>query len=519
MKKRNLLLIIGFVFLLVMTGCSGSESESTQAEQVETQDNEETFTYGTTAYGTAMQNTGVNPQQAYSGWSAVRYGVGETLFRLNDELKVESWLAEDFEKIDAHTMKISLKDGLTFSNGEQVDGQAVKESLESLVANHERAKDDLQIESIETAGNELTIHTKNNNAILINHLCDPYTSIIDTNADTGDDKVVIGTGPYAVEQVSNTEIQLVRNENYWTSKPSVKNVHILSIPDGDTLTMLLQNGSVDAAQGLPYENLELFKEPNYKKSQTPTSRVYQVSMNYDSNVLQNQNVRQAITESFDKEAFSNVLLNGNGVPANSPFLENMSDQEYETAGYDPEHAKELLAEAGWADTNGDQVVDKNRENLSLKLLTYSSRQELPVLAEYMKNSLREIGIDLQIVVTDNYQQDLESGDFDLFANAFVTAPTGNTDYYMNSHYRTDGNENVSGYNNEQVDEYLDQLSHTSDKEDREELTGNVVQAVLDDHAYLYTSHLKMTTVMKSNVKGFNAHPSDYYEITNDLSME
>ena len=54
---------------------------------------EKTFVYGTTGYGVQMDDTGLNPHSAYSGWSAVRYGVGETLFKFSDAMEAEPWLA------------------------------------------------------------------------------------------------------------------------------------------------------------------------------------------------------------------------------------------------------------------------------------------------------------------------------------------------------------------------------------------------------------------------------------------
>ena len=65
---------------------------------------EKTFVYGTTGYGVEMGDEGLNPHNSYSGWSAIRYGVGETLFKYNDNMELEPWLATDYTYVDDQTV-------------------------------------------------------------------------------------------------------------------------------------------------------------------------------------------------------------------------------------------------------------------------------------------------------------------------------------------------------------------------------------------------------------------------------
>ena len=80
-------------------------------------ESEKSFVYGTTGYSEEMGDAGLNPHDNYSGWSALRYGVGETLFKYNDNMEVEPWLATDYEFVDDTTVKITLRDGVKFSSG------------------------------------------------------------------------------------------------------------------------------------------------------------------------------------------------------------------------------------------------------------------------------------------------------------------------------------------------------------------------------------------------------------------
>ena len=107
-----------------------------------------------------MGDAGLNPHDNYSGWSAVRYGVGETLFKYNDNMEIEPWLATDYEFIDDTTVKITLREGVKFSSGRTMDALAVKECLEDLIKVHDRAPSDLKIDRMEAEGMTLTIYTK-----------------------------------------------------------------------------------------------------------------------------------------------------------------------------------------------------------------------------------------------------------------------------------------------------------------------------------------------------------------------
>ena len=512
MSIRHKILAAVMSTALLMSGCGSDQSANTATD-------EKTFTYGTVAYGVAMENAGTNPHESYSGWSTLRYGIGETLFKFNQSMKLEPWIAADFEQLDAFTIKINLKPNVKFSNGKPVDGNAVKKCLEHLIANHDRAPSDLKIESITADGNSITIHSTEKTPALLNYLSDPYGCIIDVDAGF-EDQIAIGTGPYKAIKVSDTEIELVKNEEYWgDTKPKLDRIKIKSITDGDTLTMAMQNGELDAVQGLPYSSLKLFKDdPNFKLSQTDTSRIYQIAFNFDMDFIQEPNLRRAISMSVDKNNFTDVLLSGNGTPAVGPFPANLpfGDQTVSTVPFDLDGAQQLLNDIGWSDSDGDGYLDRDGRTLELNYLTYTSRQELPLLAEMLQADLKKIGVKLNINATDNYKSVLKSGNYDMFSKAIVTAPTGDPEYYFTSHIVSGAVDNAGHYNSPTLTALEERLHNTYGADNRAALAIKMSQQVLDDCALIYASRLKMSFVMKNNVEGFSAHPSDYYEITSAL---
>ena len=105
-------------------------------------------------------------------------------------------------------------------------------------------------------------------------------------------------------------------------------------------------------------------------------------MNFESTVTSDPAVRKAIAMGIDKESFVSVLLNGYGYPAVGAFPDTFSfgGQNLTTESYDPDGAKKVLEDAGWVDSDGDGIREKDGEKLVIRWLTYPSRQELPLLA-------------------------------------------------------------------------------------------------------------------------------------------
>lgn len=513
--KQNIIKLAGIILVMAaVSGIAGCGKSTASTEKV--------FYYGDTTFNAENDETDVNPHNGYSGWACIRYGVGETLFKYSDTMELEPWLAESYENVDELTWKINLKDGITFTSGRKLDGDAVKECIEHLVAVHKRAAGDLNIERVEAEADTVIITTAKPVPALINYLSDPYGCIIDMQAGITDEGNVSATGPYIAEEiVTDSGLTLVKNQNYWNGEPRLDKIIVKTISDGDTLTMALQSGELNAAYGLPYSSLSLFNNSNYTISSSETSRSFFAQMNYANVNLQDSNVRAAIAMAINKKDFTNVLLKGNGTLAEGPFPKDYTfgDSYVKAAEYNIDNARHLLAQSGWKDTDGDGYVDKNGEKLTLRWLTYPSRQELPLLAENVQASLKQIGIEVKINCTANHLDYVKKGEWDIYASAFVCAPTGDPEYFFTTHCLKNSSKNRGGYYNEQLEQLEEQLSTTFDIEGREQLGIKMTQIILDDNAFIFASHLKMSIVSGRGVSGLTAHPSDYYEITAELDMQ
>ena len=284
------------------------------------------------------------------------------------------------------------------------------------------------------------------------------------------------------------------------------------------MTMAMQSGELDGAYGLPYASLPLFAGAPYSISSCETSRSFFGAMNYATEALQDANVRRAIAGAIDRESFTKILLDGNGSAAAGPFPASFAygDSTVTAQPFDLEASRELLAESGWTDTDGDGYVDKNGRKLTIRWLTYPSRQELPLLAESAQATLKEIGIDVQVNCTAGHLDYIGSGDWDIYASAFVTAPTGDPEYFFTTHCMDASSKNRGGYHSDRLEELELQMSRTFDTAERAGLATEMTQVILDDNGFIFASHLRMSIVSGAGVSGLTAHPCDYYEITAEL---
>lgn len=520
MKKSKTLisfLVTASLALGLMAGCS---FKSTAAPGATPDTAATTFVLGDTTFNAENEEPDVNPHNTYSGWACIRYGIGETLFHYSDGMEIEPWLATDYEQVNALTWKITLRDGVAFSSGRALDGQAVKECLEHLVEVHDRARGDLKIDRITAEGQTVTITTTEPRPTLLNYLSDPYGCIIDMEAGITADGIVCGTGPYVVSAMTaGKELDLVKNETYWNGTPGYDQVSVVTIPDGDTLTLALQSGEIDGAYGMPYASYPLFQNENYTFSSCATSRAFFTDMNFESPIMQDGAVRRAIAMGIDKERFVENLLDGNGYPAVGVYPDSFSfgGNAVTAKPYDPEQAKKILEEAGWVDTDGDGIREKDGRTLTIRWLTYPSRQELPLLAEAAQATLGTIGFEVVIQNTaDHNSIRADSAAWDVYANSMVTAPTGDPAYFFSTHCLDHSVVNNGHYHSDALEALAVELGKTFDAEHRAELAVKMQQTILDDDAFVFCSHLKMSMICRAGVAGLTAHPSDFYVITAEL---
>ena len=462
----------------------------------------------------------------WDGWIMSIYGISENLYRLDENIEPQPWIAESVETPDENTWVFTIRDGVTFSNGKTVDAKAVKACFERTYEKNERADSTLKIKSMEADGMKFTIVTPEPNPTLLNDLCDPLLGIYDATEEPDEELGVSCTGPYvATSFTAMTDVKMRANENYWGGAPKADTVELKIIDDQDALDMALANGEIVLIAQETANGASKFTDTSkYTTDTVTTTRANFLSFNLKTEGLDDLAVRQAINYCIDREGYADVVYQGFATPCYGIYPDNLAfggtdGLNLTVDSYDADKAKEILADAGYQDTDGDGILDKDGVNLSFKVLTYSYNDNCIQLADMLQAELSQIGIELSIETQDVLDDPLASGDFDLAILNYAMAPIGTPSYFINMLFTTGASNNYGGYSNEKVDALAAEIGTTSDNDKVVSLTRELEQQVLDDMPFAFVADQQLIFVYSNKVKGVQINPTEYYLVTNTLSVE
>ncbi|MDD1689612.1 MAG: ABC transporter substrate-binding protein [Methanoregula sp.] len=231
---------------------------------------------------------------------------------------------------------------------------------------------------------------------------------------------VIGTGPYKLAEYNKEHgsYRYVANEGFWGPRVAVKTVEF--IPVSNEL-IAFDQGEIDFSSVTP-DILDKYKDnPKYRLVQQPDFWGYEFYFNMKKYPeLKDVRVRQAFAYAINRSELVDKIQRGAGEPGNLGILPdnhiwyNADQPEY---AWDLAKAKTLLDEAGWKDTDGDGIRDKDGKKLSYALSLASTEVRI---GELIKERLKEAGIDIQVKALESKARDtnLKKGDFELLVSGF-----------------------------------------------------------------------------------------------------
>lgn len=291
-----------------------------------------------------------------------------------------------------------------------------------------------------------------------------------------DPKAVTGTGPYILDEYNKEHgtYRFVANENFWGPKQAVKVVEF--VPVSDSL-IAFEQGEIDFTSISP-DTLDRFKsDSDIRIVQQPAFWGYQFYFNMKKcPELNDSRIRQAFAYAINRDELVEKIARGAGKAGKMGILSedhiwyNSDQPKYD---YNPDKAKALLDEAGWTDTDGDGIRDKNGEKLSYILSLGSSEVRI---GELIKERLSEAGIDVQVKALESKSRDanLKNGDFELAISGF--GGWGQDADYLRTRYCDTGSQSgsvssdasVFGYHNDTLNalgtQELQELNDSKRKE-------------------------------------------------------
>ncbi len=467
-------------------------------------------------------NLDVADNTTYNYFGIASMGIGECLFHLDDTLTPQPWLATGLTQKDDLTWEITLRDDVKYHNGNTMTAERVKHCLERTLADFDLASESLTVTSM-TAIDDTTLElvTAQPTPGLMSILCDTMFMIYDfeDGCDFGTDSSY--TGPFVSEEaVPDVSRTLVRFDDYWGGAAKLDKIELLMCDDA---TSALESGDVDFAQGVPLSDIKYFEETDdYTVSSALVPRGEQIWFNENHAGVNDVAVRTAISMCLDRDTIAKDIYQDMAVPSYGIFPDFLSyggteKLDLTVDSFDPEGAKQVLADAGYADSDNDGILEKDGNKLSFKVVAYNDPSLLAV-GDLLAAQLKEVGIEITVEATYDTRSYETADDFDMILITYGMAMIGNPYYWMNTMVASTANANSGHYANADVDKLIDEMNAASDEATRDDLCFQIEQHMIDDCHWIVFAHKCIYYVMSDKVTGFTASPCQYYTFTNEMDL-
>ena len=389
----------------------------------------------------------------------------------------EPRIAESYEiSDDGLDYTFHLRDDVTFHDGTPVTADDVVFSIELYKASEYQGSQISMLSSVEATDEHTVVcHLDAPYSPFLQGICSPMIASKAYYESSEDDFVnnPIGTGPYKfVSRAKGSNIKLEANEDYYRGAPEIKEVTFEVIPDSSTKAIALQTGEVNFAEIDSATKPQLEANPAITIAEVPTSAFSYIAMNTEKEPFNDVKVRQAINYAIDRDNLVAVCYDGEAeVNSNICAKERFgySDDQFQYT-YDPEKAKELLAEAGIETPYdlGEILVAEKYSNL----------------ATVIQNDLKAVGLDVTISVKEfnSYISDLQNGSYGITAlNMTLEGDTQTLEMAFTSDYI--GIANNARYSDEEMDKLFEQARTETDNDKRAEIFNEIFTKAQDEAIY------------------------------------
>jgi len=361
MKTKRFLFACVLILVLIsglFSACSSSTSSTTNSGNASSAATSITVSFG----GSAALNT-LDPHQMAGSYS-VLCNIMDFLMEFDpSDNSLRPNIATDWQySADYKTITFNIRDDVKFSNGDPLTAKDVVFSLKRVGSTQPPVMDQFRnagfIDATVIDDYSFKVEIDHPSAVFLRQTMAQFLiTSEDYFNEVGEEAFArnpLGSGPYKVVDFKEGEsLDLTVNEYYWNKAPQIKDVLILSTQDVNTNVKMLQAGEVNLITGVPMQSVPTLQSSGYNIQKFPNTQTHAVefALVNPNTPWSNVKVRQAINYAIDQDAIINQLFNG--VPIKTQW-QDPKDLGYDSSmqavyPYDIEKAKQLMAEAGYAD--------------------------------------------------------------------------------------------------------------------------------------------------------------------------
>lgn len=316
-------------------------------------------------------------------------------------------------------------------------------------------------------------------------------------------KYAIGTGPYhLVESKTGEKTILERFDRYWGDDYPIKRIEYQVIKDPQTAYVKFLAGELDLIPKVPNPKVksdifeggeEKFKNGELEYQFVDVFAYYYFGWNSDRPMFSDKRVRRAMTHSLNRPMILKNVLNGLGTIQTGPFYYKhpATDDSINPWAYDLEKAKALLEEAGWKDTDGDGIRDKQingqKTDFEFTMVAYDKPETKTVLSIW-KEDLRKIGVVLKAQHVDwpTMQKKMDEKKFDAWTGGWgLSWLVDPYQIWHSSQADIPKGSNRGGFRNEKADKIIEELRITFNQDKRLELYHQFHQILHEEQPYTF----------------------------------
>ncbi|NGU66839.1 ABC transporter substrate-binding protein [Clostridium perfringens] len=480
----------------------------------------------------------------FDGW--VNNLIFDGLITNNEKGEPVPNVAESYEiSEDGKTYTFKLNKGIKFTNGQELTAKDVAftftsicdpsydgprmDAVSNLVGYEEYNKGDAKsVEGIKVIDDHtISFTNKNTDAAGIWNFSygimpESVYGFEKGNFQAVKDKLLqpVGSGAYKfVHFKPGQEVKFEKNADYWKGEPKIPYV-VMKVTNGQTLLQELMAGTVDIDRvGAKPENIDPLKQAGFLNMDFYMQNGYGfMGMNYGSDKVKDPKVRQALLYGLNREGFMQSYYQGYGQVYNSHILPtswayNPDVPKYE---YNPEKAKELLDEAGWKDTNGNGIRDKDGVELELQWLTYTDSKYVDALIPIVQQSWEQIGVKVtpELMEFGTMVDKVDKREYDVFNMAWNLSIDPDPSGIFAISQDVPGGFNNIGWRNEEADKLLKEGKGTTNQEERKKAYDEWQLKFSEDVPYILLGNAQEMFASSARVKGYN--PSTYIDWTHDI---
>ena len=424
--------------------------------------------------------------------------------RLNKNLEPEPWAAESYSVEDGgRRYRFTLRKGIRWEDGEELTAEDVAFTWK-LVCDPATASpyadDFLRVSSFRVI-DRYTFEVQYDqffargifswmNPILPRHILEGQNI-----RSTSFARRPMGAGPYRLKSwESGSRITLEASPTYFLGRPHIDEVVYRIIPDMATMFLETRAGRLDVMNLSPQQYLRQTSGPEWTEQFNKyryLGGVYVfLGFNMEHPFFADRRVRQAISLAISRRDIVKGVLLGEGEPAFGPYKPG-------TWAYHPtlraperhaDQARQLLRDAGFADTDGDGIVDRDGRPLAFTILTNQGNEERILAATVIQSQLRDVGIRVEIRTVEwaaFIREFVNKGRFDAVMLGWTI--TSDPDIYQvwHSSQAVEGGLNFTRYKNPELDRLLEEARSTPDQEVRKRLYWRVQEVLADDQPYCF----------------------------------